>query len=250
VQQTNARLIWVALLTCATGGILTACSDSTSSPGPDAGSDTAKQDTATKDTGSDLASDAAGKDGAPVGDASTADSATTANPASVYCVQQGGTLDLRSNAAGQYGVCKLNGGGECEEWAFYRDQCKPGDCTTWESCRFDGGAALDGGKQPDGGNATIIDGGIDSGVDSKPALDTGTSVSPDALANDDVIHNVANPASLNCTNKGGTLELRDEADGVYGVCKFSDGSECEEWAYYQGQCHPGQCVEWETCSAG
>jgi uncharacterized protein len=47
------------------------------------------------------------------------------NPASTYCIQQGGRLDLRKDAAGNVGgVCVFNDGRECEEWALFRDhQC-------------------------------------------------------------------------------------------------------------------------------
>jgi putative hemolysin len=51
-----------------------------------------------------------------------------ANPASVYCVEQGGTLDTRTDdSGGQYGVCVFEDGSECEEWAFCRGECKPGE---------------------------------------------------------------------------------------------------------------------------
>lgn len=51
----------------------------------------------------------------------------------------------------------------------------------------------------------------------------------------------ANPASLYCQEQGGQLELRTDkkSQGQYGVCIFSNGSECEEWAYYRGECRPG-----------
>ncbi len=50
-----------------------------------------------------------------------------------------------------------------------------------------------------------------------------------------------NPASVNCIDKGGQLEIRTAADGSQtGYCIFADGSECEEWAYYRGECAPGQ----------
>lgn len=52
---------------------------------------------------------------------------------------------------------------------------------------------------------------------------------------------MANPASVYCEDQGGTLEIRTGADGgEYGVCLFDDGSECEEWAYYRGECAPGE----------
>ena len=44
-----------------------------------------------------------------------------ANPASVYCVQQGGKSEIRKNQDGsEYGVCILPDGKEVEEWAYYR----------------------------------------------------------------------------------------------------------------------------------
>ena len=52
-----------------------------------------------------------------------------------------------------------------------------------------------------------------------------------------------NPASVHCEENGGTLELRTAADGsVSGVCVFADGSECDEWAFYRGTCHPGDSL--------
>lgn len=54
--------------------------------------------------------------------------ANLANPASVYCEENQGTLEFRQDAAGAtYGVCVFADGSECEEWAFIRGECKPGD---------------------------------------------------------------------------------------------------------------------------
>jgi putative hemolysin len=55
-------------------------------------------------------------------------SAGIPNPASVFCEENGGTLDLRSDAAGNVqGICVFLDGSECDEWAYYREECKPGD---------------------------------------------------------------------------------------------------------------------------
>ncbi len=52
---------------------------------------------------------------------------------------------------------------------------------------------------------------------------------------------MANPASVYCEEQGYRLELRTAADGSQsGVCIFPDGSECEEWAYFRGECGPSQ----------
>jgi putative hemolysin len=51
-----------------------------------------------------------------------------ANPAAVYCEEQGGRVEIRTAAdGGQYGVCILTDGSECDEWAFYRGECGPGN---------------------------------------------------------------------------------------------------------------------------
>ncbi len=55
---------------------------------------------------------------------------------------------------------------------------------------------------------------------------------------------IANPASVFCANNGGTSEIRSAEDGSqYGVCIFDDGSECDEWAYFRGECGPGQAPD-------
>lgn len=50
-----------------------------------------------------------------------------------------------------------------------------------------------------------------------------------------------NPASVYCEQNGGRLEIRTAADGSQsGVCVFPDGSECDEWAYFRGECKSGE----------
>ncbi len=51
--------------------------------------------------------------------------------------------------------------------------------------------------------------------------------------------NLANPASANCLEKGGTLEMRTNKNGEYGVCLFEDNRQCEEWALLRGDCPAG-----------
>lgn len=45
-----------------------------------------------------------------------------------------------------------------------------------------------------------------------------------------------NPASVYCQEQGGVFETRESPEGQFGVCVFPDGSECEEWAYFRGEC--------------
>ncbi len=122
---------------------------------------------------------------AAVGCSSGSEPSQIANPASVYCDEQGGTVDIRTEAGGgEVGYCQFDDGTECEEWSFHRGECKQGE--------FSSSTQL------------------------------------------------ANPASENCVALGGDLEFREHADGgQYGVCVFDDGSECEEWAFFRGECEPG-----------
>jgi putative hemolysin len=56
---------------------------------------------------------------------------------------------------------------------------------------------------------------------------TGASAAPE----------LPNPASVYCEGQGYTLEIRmDEEGNQYGVCVFPDGSECEEWEFFRGEC--------------
>jgi putative hemolysin len=128
----------------------------------------------------------------PVTATATLDTITIANPAAAYCEEQGFKLEIRTAQDGsQYGVCMFDDDeSECEEWAYYRSECKPGD------------------------------------MDVAPAP-TATSAG------------IANPASTYCLEQGGTSEIRTAEDGSqYGVCSFPDGSECEEWTFFRGQCTP------------
>ncbi|MCI0475720.1 MAG: DUF333 domain-containing protein, partial [Anaerolineales bacterium] len=50
-----------------------------------------------------------------------------ANPASTFCVQNGGKLEIRKDAkGGEVGYCVFADKSECEEWMFMRGECKPG----------------------------------------------------------------------------------------------------------------------------
>lgn len=49
-----------------------------------------------------------------------------------------------------------------------------------------------------------------------------------------------NPASQYCENQGDTLTIITDQNGnQYGICKFDDSTECEEWDYFNGKCKPG-----------
>lgn len=52
----------------------------------------------------------------------TSEQVGIANPAATHCINVGGTLEIREDAAGaQAGFCVLEDGRVCEEWALFRD---------------------------------------------------------------------------------------------------------------------------------
>jgi len=68
---------------------------------------------------------------------------------------------------------------------------------------------------------------VNSNVNAEPAVNTNETT------------NLANPASTNCINNGGKLEIKEGPNGQYGDCIFDDGTRCEEWAFYRGECQKG-----------
>ena len=61
----------------------------------------------------------------------TVNDTTIANPASVFCAQNGGTLSIITAADGsQSGLCVFPNGSKCDEWAYYREECSPTNQTT------------------------------------------------------------------------------------------------------------------------
>ena len=57
-------------------------------------------------------------------DAEPTDTTSTgiANPASQYCVEQGGAVEIVDEAGGEVGYCNLPDGTRIEEWEYYRSQ--------------------------------------------------------------------------------------------------------------------------------
>jgi len=48
-----------------------------------------------------------------------------------------------------------------------------------------------------------------------------------------------NPAAAYCEGEGYGVDIRTDNEGnQYGVCVFPDGSECDEWAFFRGDCAP------------
>lgn len=62
---------------------------------------------------------------------------------------------------------------------------------------------------------------------------------------------IANPASVNCGQVGGTIEIRTDASGgQYGMCTFANGTSCEEWALFRGEGCKAGVAEVTTAAEG
>ena len=117
--------------------------------------------------------------------AKPAESSQLANPASTNCIDKGGRLEIVKGQSGESGMCVFSDGSRCEEWAFFRGECRPGAAKSAENSQL------------------------------------------------------ANPAAINCVDKGGRLQLVKDPSGESEVCVFADGTRCEEWAFFRGECRPG-----------
>ncbi len=78
-----------------------------------------------------------------------------------------------------------------------------------------------------------------------------TQGTPDSASTDMPQANMPNPASVYCEQNGGKLEIVAAADGSQsGICVFPNGSTCDEWAYYRGECSPAVIGATSTASGG
>ena len=46
------------------------------------------------------------------------------NPATDYCVEQGGVIRIEDTLNSEIGICMFVGGAECEQWDFYNGLCE------------------------------------------------------------------------------------------------------------------------------
>lgn len=73
----------------------------------------------------------------------------------------------------------------------------------------------------------------------KGYLGGGETDNADRAADGEGAVGLANPASTYCVDQGYRIEIKTDSDGnQYGVCVFPDGSSCDEWAFFRGECSP------------
>ena len=119
--------------------------------------------------------------------------------------------------------CADNGGQVSQENVTFPGVGNPP--ATYEMCTVDDGAQCDDMTYYLYNNCSFVSAASDS---------------PSLGGDGGMIIGSPNPSSVGCADKGGTSEtLYDNEGGQYGVCLFSDGTACEEWALQNGECAEG-----------
>jgi len=118
-----------------------------------------------------------------------------ANPASVYCEENGGTLQIETSEDwSQSWICMFEDGSYCEEWSYFRGECQAGEI-------------------------------IYNTVEEEPVIW------------------MANPASVYCAQQGWVSIIMEDAEwNQYWVCRFADWSEMDEWEYFRAN----NSAEWTS----
>ena len=149
------------------------------------------------------------------------------NPAAAYCIALGYRYEIKNGT----GYCIFPNGDSCEEWSFYA-----GKCGREYSYCIQKGYGLEtrsDGRDPYAReySACILPNGT-----IEPAsklMELGRYLSPGVDVPSRLQHlYMSNPAAAYCIALGYEYKL----DGEIGYCILPDGSKCEEWSFYAGEC--------------
>ena len=77
---------------------------------------------------------------------------------------------------------------------------------------------------------------------SEQEQENNTNINQPAINTNDSVK-IANPAAVKCEEDGGTLEDYMTPAGSAALCVFGDGSVCNQWAYFRGECKRGECFK-------
>ncbi|WP_321505394.1 DUF333 domain-containing protein [uncultured Methanoregula sp.] len=84
--------------------------------------------------------------------------------------------------------------------------------------------------------AALLIAGCTQSATTTPATTAAPTAAPTTVAAAPGAAGMANPASVNCGKVGGKTEIKTGADGgQYGMCSFTNGTSCEEWALFRGE---------------
>lgn len=150
-----------------------------------------------------------------------------ANPASSYCIEQGGTLEIETQANGQVGYCTLPNGQRIEEWQLYRQSQQTDESVVQRKPAFVGKAnpaseyciSLQGQLDLASGICTLPSG---EAIEQWQLFEHGHKQAPDVTE----MQKAPNPAAQYCLEIGGKVDLAD------GSCTLPNGEKVDQWTLF------------------
>ncbi len=150
-----------------------------------------------------------------------------ANPASSYCIEQGGSLEIETQTEGQVGYCTLPSGERIEEWLLYKQSQQ-----TDEPAAQHVPASVSK-ANPASEYCISLQGQLDlaTGICSLPSgelieqwqlFERGHKQVPDVTE----MQKTPNPATQYCLEIGGTANLAD------GSCTLPNGEKVDQWTLF------------------
>jgi len=173
-----------------------------------------------------------------------------ANPASVFCLDRGGILEIREGDGGQHGVCIGPNGVECPEWDFYHGDCDWGDAGESGPAEPDPGAGI---ANPASEHCINEGGRLE--IRHEAGGDVGYCIFPNGAVCEEWAYfhgecdwgDAGDPSpgelSAFCSGEGGTYSERVEHGSTVGYCTGPGMAECPALEFYQGLCSWGDAGE-------
>ncbi|GIU14071.1 hypothetical protein TUM4261_29100 [Shewanella sp. c952] len=152
-----------------------------------------------------------------------------ANPASTYCIEQGGTVKIENQAEGQVGYCTLASGERIEEWQLYRQSQQNSQQDSTQDKTEQVGKANPASKYCISMNGKLD---LTSGQCTLPSgevIDQWQLFKRDHKQETEVteMQKMPNPATQYCIEVGGSVDLSD------GSCTLPNGDKVDQWKLYK-----------------
>lgn len=155
------------------------------------------------------------------------------NPATVFCLQQGGQSQIVNTPEGQVGYCQFSDGTRVNQWQYFRDH-HAADIQKANS--LPNPAAQFCVQQ--GGKSEIVQ--TNKGWVGYCQFSNGTRVNEweyfrehHQMKTEQPNVGLANPASVFCVKQGGKSVIEQTPKGWVGYCQFSNGTKVDEWQYFR-----------------
>lgn len=142
-----------------------------------------------------------------------------ANPAAVYCIDQGGFYGQKSDENGSLGVCRMSDGTEQDAWDMLREAHEPNPKIANPAATF---CSANGGTYNlEDGSCELANGEV---VDGWEYLSASHAEST----------KMVNPAAAFCVESGGSYQIVTADDGSQkGICTLPDGESRDAWEYFR-----------------